>query len=327
MINARINKIKNQFKNSALYLSFRKVRFYLHTIPAFAKIKAFIKHYFGGLIRLIDDNHVFLLGGGLAFSLFVCIIPFVLIIFAVLGNVLDSTNMQYQINLLIDTIIPYYKYSEFVKKIIFTRINEVIEYRNIAGLIGGFGLLIAASGLFSSMRTILNRIYGTAADVNVLLGKLKDFALVLMVILIFFITTILMPVLEVLRQYASRFDVLKFFESGVFQHLIFSLISVSIIFIVFTILYYFVPIKKLKKKATLISALWAAILWETAKQLFGFYLYNYSAFGKIYGTYALIIVVAFWIYYSSIVFIIGAGIGRLYQDRLYEKLREAEILN
>ena len=327
MINAHINKIKNQFKNSALYLSFRKVRFYLHTIPAFAKIKAFIKHYFGGLIQLIDDNHVFLLGGGLAFSLFVCIIPFVLIIFAVLGNVLDSTNMQYQINLLIDTIIPYYKYSEFVKKIIFTRINEVIEYRNIAGLIGGFGLLIAASGLFSSMRTILNRIYGTAADVNVLLGKLKDFALVLMVILIFFITTILMPVLEVLRQYASRFDVLKFFESGVFQHLVFSLISVSIIFIVFTILYYFVPIKKLKKKATLISALWAAILWETAKQLFGFYLYNYSAFGKIYGTYALIIVVAFWIYYSSIVFIIGAGIGRLYQDRLYEKLREAEILN
>ncbi len=327
MINARINKIKDQIKNSALYLAFRKIRFSLHLIPTYRKIKEFIKHYFGGLTRIIDDNHVFLLGGGLAFSLFVCIIPFVLIIFAVLGNVLDSTNMQYQINLLIDTIIPYYKYSEFVKNIIFVRINEVIEYRNIAGLVGGFGLLIAASGLFSSMRTILNRIFRTTTNVNVLLGKLKDFALVLMVILIFFITTILMPVLEVLRQYASKFRVLEFFESGVFEHLIFSLISVSIIFIVFASLYYIVPTKKLGKKATLISALWAALLWETAKQLFGFYLYNYSAFGKIYGTYALIIVVAFWIYYSSIVFIIGAGIGRLYQDRRYALLREEEIIN
>ncbi len=130
-----------------------------------------------------------------------------------------------------------------------------------------------------------------------------------------------------MRQYATKFEVLKFFESGVFEHLIFSLISVSIIFIVFTTLYYIVPIKKLGKKATLISALWAALLWETAKQLFGFYLYNYSAFGKIYGTYALVIVVAFWIYYSSIVFIIGAGIGRLYQDRRYATLREEEIIN
>ncbi len=178
------------------------------------------------------------------------------------------------------------------------------------------------------MRTILTRIYGTGTDVNVLLGKLKDFALVLMVILIFFITTILMPVLELLRQYATKFDGTRIFlRSGVFEHFIFSLISITIIFIVFTILYYFVPIKKLRKKATLISALWAALLWETAKQLFGFYLYNYSAFGKIYGTYALIIVVAFWIYYSSIVFIIGAGIGKLYQDRKYNKLREAEIIN
>ena len=327
MINARIKKIKQQFKNSALYLVFRKVRFYLHLIPSYRRVRVFSRHYFGGLIKIIDDNHVFLLGGGLAFSLFVCIIPFVLIIFAVLGNILDSANMQTQINLLIDTIIPYYKYSEFVKKIIFTRINEVIQYRNIAGLIGGFGLLIAASGLFSSMRTILTRIYGTGTDVNVLLGKLKDFALVLMVILIFFITTILMPVLEVLRQYANKFDVLNFFESGIFGHFIFTLISATIIFIVFTILYYFVPIKKLSKKATLISALWAALLWETAKQLFGFYLYNYSAFGRIYGTYALIIVVAFWIYYSSIVFIIGAGIGKLYHDRKYAELREEEIID
>ncbi|MEO8398826.1 MAG: YihY/virulence factor BrkB family protein [Ignavibacteriaceae bacterium] len=285
-----------------------------------------MKHYFGGLYYRIDEHHVFLLGGGLAFSLFVCIIPFVLIVFAVLGNILDSTYMQYQVNLLIDTIIPYYQYSEFVKKIIFTRINEVIEYRNIAGIIGGFGLLIAASGLFSSMRTILNKVFGIETDVNILLGKLRDFALIIMVIIIFFITTILMPVLDLLRQYASEFKIFSFFESGIFEHIIFSLISLTIIFVVFSILYYVVPIKKLNKKATIISALWAAILWEAAKQLFGYYLYNFSAFGKIYGTYALIIVVAFWIYYSSIVFIIGAEIGRLYFDRKYAMMSEVEII-
>lgn len=294
------------------YLKFKGIflkHFYTHWT------RDFISHYGGGLYNRIDDHHVFLLGGGLAFSLFICIIPFILIIFAVLGLVLDSTYMQYQINLLVDTIIPYYQYSEFVKKIIFSRINEVIEYKNIAGLIGGFGLLFAASGLFSSMRTILNKVFGVEKDVNAFLGKLRDFALISMVILIFFMTTILAPVIDVLRKSAVSFKSLNFLNAPIFEHFFFSLLSFSIIFVVFIVLYLTVPLKKLKKKSTVISALWAAILWEAAKQIFGYYIYNFSKLGEIYGTYALVVVVAFWIYYSSIVFIIGAEIGKLFEER------------
>jgi membrane protein len=284
----------------------------------------FIKHYGGGLYTRVDDHHVFLLGGGLAFSLFICIVPFMLILFAVLGAVLDSNYMQYQVNLLIDTIIPYYQYSEFVKKIIYSRISEVIEYKNIAGIIGAFGLLFAASGLFSSMRTVLNHVFGVEKDVNLILGKLRDFALVVMVIIIFFLTTMLAPVIDVLRQSAGKFKSLAFFNAPIFEHFFFTLVSFSIIFLVFTVLYITVPLKKLRKKSIVISALWAALLWETAKQVFGYYIYHFSAFGKIYGTYALVVVVAFWIYYSSIVFIIGAEIGKLFEERLVVKeLRKA----
>lgn len=284
-------------------------------IPGFLK-NGFFKHYFGGLYTRLDDHNVFLLGGGLAFSLFVCIIPFVLIIFSVLGLVLDSTYMQYQVNLLIDTIIPYYQYSEFVKKVIFTRITEVIEYKNIAGIIGVFGLLFAASGLFSSMRTILNIVFGVEKDVNVILGKLRDFALVIMVIIIFFATTMLAPLVDALRNSANKFKSLQFLNAYVFEHFFFSLVSFTIIYFVFTVLYVTVPIKKLKKRSIAISALWAALLWEAAKQVFGYYIYNFSSLGQIYGTYVLIVVVAFWIYYSSVVFIIGAEIGKLFEERL-----------
>jgi membrane protein len=227
--------------------------------------------------------------------------------------------MQYQINVLIDTIIPYDQYSEFVKKIIFARINEVIEYKNLAGIIGGFGLLFAASGLFSSMRTILNQVFGIAKDVNFILGKLRDFALVIMVILIFFLTTISAPVIDILRKSAGQFKSLEFFNAPIFEHFFFTFISFSLIYIVFTILYIAVPLKKLKKRSIAISAFWAAVLWEAAKELFGYYIYHISSFGKIYGTYALVVVVAFWIYYSSVVFIIGAEIGKLFQERVIMK--------
>ncbi len=312
-------KLKQKARNWKLYTLFRKLRFLLHLNPSYYKTKEFINHYFLGLSKRADEHHIFLFAGGLAFSLFVCIIPFILIIFAVLGNILDSSYMQFQVNTLIDTLIPYYKYSEFVKKVIFTRINEVIEYKTIAGIVGAFGLLFAASGLFSSMRTILNKVFAVEADVHFIVAKLRDFALVVMVIIIFFLTTILMPTLDLLRKSATQLQFLKFLESGIFEHFIFSLLSFIVIFIVFFMLYVSVPIRKIGRKATFISAFWAAILWEAAKQVFGFYIHNFTTLGKIYGAYALGVVVAFWIYYSSVVFIVGAEIGRLYFERNYVK--------
>jgi len=227
--------------------------------------------------------------------------------------------MQYQINLLIETIIPYEEYAEFVKKIIFARINEVVQYKTIAGIVGGFGLLFASSGLFSSMRTILNSIFGLKTEEPVLLAKLKDFSLVLLVIIMFFVTTILMPAINLIRKTVDEYYSIEFLKSGFVQDLILSLVSLLLIFLLFSILYYVVPKKKIGKRAVFVGAFWAALLWETAKQLFGFYLNNFAAFGRIYGTYALIVVVAFWIFYASVVFIIGAEIGKLYDERYLQK--------
>ena len=309
------NKHKEKFLSRLFQILSKAVKALVEFRPSYKRFKIFFKHYIIGLYNRADEHHVFLLAGGLAFSLLVCVIPFFLIMFAILGNILSSQNIQSQVNLAVDTIIPYDNYSEFVKKIIFSRINEVIAYKNIAGIVGGFGLLFAASGLFSSMRTILNKVVGIETSVHFLLGKLRDFALVIMVILIFFITTITSPILDLFIQAAQGWESLSFFRSSIFEHFVLSLISLVLIFIVFFILYITVPVRKQGRNSSLISAVWAAVLWEAAKQGFGFYLHHFSAFGRIYGTYALVVVVAFWIYYSSIVFIIGAEIGRLYVER------------
>ncbi|MCH7827530.1 MAG: hypothetical protein IIC75_06115, partial [Bacteroidetes bacterium] len=51
--------------------------------------------------------------------------------------------------------------------------------------------------------------------------------------------------------------------------------------------------------------------------VFGYYIYHFGFIGRIYGTYAFLVVVAFWIYYSSVVFIIGAEIAKLHSDRVF----------
>jgi membrane protein len=80
-------------------------------------------------------------------------------------------------------------------------------------------------------------------------------------------------------------------------------------------MYWLIPHGKLKWSVIFVSALSASLLWEVAKQLFGLYISNIVTLNRIYGTYALFVIVGFWIYYTSIVFILGAEIGQLYRER------------
>jgi membrane protein len=91
---------------------------------------------------------------------------------------------------------------------------------------------------------------------------------------------------------------------------------------IFSALYKFMPIIKIRKRSVLIGALWAALLWVGAKVLFGLYLTSFKTFSRIYGAYALGVVVAFWIYYTGVVFIIGAEIAKLFDERLDKKHEE-----
>lgn len=310
------NKLLDIVRKSGLYEQYRKARLLVHLNPMWAKIWSFAKHYFGGLYDRIDRHHVFLLSGGLAFSLFTCIIPLVLIAFWILGNFLSSEEMELQIINLINTVIPYDQYAEFTKKIIFSRVYEVVEFKNAAGIIGFVGLFFAASGFFSSMRTVLNKINGQDVDVNFFLGKLRDFLIIIVAILIFFASILALPFIELLRKIADVTEYLQFFNSPVFQQLYTILISFLVILFLMYLFYRLVPTRKIKRTSALVGAVWASLLWVGAKTAFGYYISHFQTWGRIYGTYALLVVIAFWIYYTAAVFIIGAEIGKLFDERI-----------
>ncbi|HSL88745.1 MAG TPA: YihY/virulence factor BrkB family protein [Ignavibacteriaceae bacterium] len=298
----------------------------MHLIPWWNWFLKFFKHYFGGLYLRFDTHHIFLFAGGLAFSLFVCIIPFVLIIFWILGNFLSSAEVEGQIVTLINTVIPYDEYSNFVKDIIFKRVYEVIEFKNLAGIIGIVGLFFAASGFFSSMRTVLNKINGTDIDVNVFLGKLRDFLFIISVILLFFISIMALPLLELFISIAQETPYLQFFAHPIFQRVFTAIFSLLIMYFIFYAFYRYIPTVKIRSRSALVGAGWAALLWVGMKILFGYYLSNFGTWGRIYGAYALVVVIAFWIYYTAAVFIIGAEIGKLFDERLNERISRKNLI-
>ena len=314
------NKLKEIYKNSSLFTYFRKLRYLYHLRPQWQKTGAFLKHYFGGLYIRMDQHHLFLFSGGLAFSLFTCIIPLILIVFWILGNFLSSEEMELQIITFINTVIPYSEYADFVKQIIFSRVEEVIEFKNVAGLLGFAGLAFAASGFFSSMRTVLNKINGVDIEINIFIGKLRDFLVILVAILLFFASILALPLLELFKSIADSTPYLQFFNHPIFQQLFTILVSIFIMLVLMYLFYSFIPTSKIKHRSALVGALWASLFWVGMKVLFGYYLSHFQTWGRIYGAYTLVIVIAFWIYYTAAVFILGAEIGKLFDERLKERI-------
>ncbi|NUN08292.1 MAG: YihY/virulence factor BrkB family protein [Ignavibacteriaceae bacterium] len=309
-----LDGLKEKFGNLKTHF-LRKARLLYHISPVVKRIWNFLKYYGVGLYNNFNDHHLFLFSGGLAFSLFICIIPITLLLLWGLGYLLDSAEVEMQISTFIDTLIPYEIYASYAKEIIYGRMKEMIDYRDAAGIAGVIGVFLSASGFFSSTRTILNRVFGATSDHNFIFAKLKDFALIILVIMIFFISTFFLPLYEALRKTSEATINFYFVEITFLGRLTTTIISFIVIFVLFLVLYRIVPFKKLKVKSLLVGTLWAASLWEAAKQGFGYYIYNLASYGKIYGAYAVLVVIAFWVYYSAVVFIIGAEISKLYNDR------------
>ncbi len=269
-----------------------------------------------GLYNRFDEHHIFLYGGGIAFSLFTCVIPFTLVMFWLLGSIIGTAEITEQLNRLIYMIIPYPSYAEYVRRIIYTRVEELMVYRAAAGFIGLTGLFFAASGLFSSLRTVLNHVFQIKTVKHAIIGKLRDFGMVLLLMSFFMVGAIVLPAFEVIKSSALSFSMFSYLGIGLVDDILISVISFILIFIMFFIFYDFIPYENFNKKVPAIAALSATVLWEIARRIFGFYIAHIGSLNKIYGAYALTIVVAFWIYYTSIVLIIGAEIGQLYRERL-----------
>ena len=203
------------FRIIGKYFSFNQYR----------KILAFLNHYVVGLFKRIDEHHIFLSGGGIAFSLILSTIPILLLVFALLGNIIDPTTIEENLSKLINTVIPYPEYAQFTTSAIMRRMPGVFQYSAVAFYLGLAGLFFTSTWLFSSMRTILNRVFGSSEDKSIWIGLIRDFGMVMLLILFLLLTTIFLPLLNILIAKAETMELLKIFRISDLSNLIFSVIS------------------------------------------------------------------------------------------------------
>ena len=309
-----MQKKYNQIKSSFQFKVLRKIG-KLCSIERFRKIVSFINHYVGGTFRRLDKNHIFLSAAGIAYSIILSVVPLVLIIFSVLGSMIDVVTIEEQVDTAINGLIPYADAASYMKHFILTRIPEVVKYKSLAGGIGLLGLFFTSTWLFSSMRTILNKIYKVEENKGALIGLLRDFGMILLVLVFVLLSTYLLPTLNFFVSLTDKIEILKPFALGSVIHALVPYVSILLMFLMFYMFYTFIPYVRMHFKVPIASALWATILWEAVRLLFVYYVSNFLVLNKLYGTFLFFAVIMFWIFYASMIFLVGAEIGQLYRER------------
>lgn len=279
------------------------------------KFWEWLKYYVVNIYVKMDYHHAFIFASGMTYSILLCIIPMVLIIFSVLGAILESQELLIQISLMIDDLIPFSDYSDKIKEILFERIGEFIKYKTLVGTVGTIGLFFTASGLFSTFRTILNNIYGIEKGKNILIAKIRDFGMVILTLIFFLFVILINPLIQIFKTLLSRIEFLSQIDLSIIDQILIRYLPIVLTFIMMLLIYSLVPYRKMKKRVYFISALWATILFEIAKNAFTYYVTNIANYSKIYGNIAFIIVTALWLYIVSVIFILSAIIGQIYREK------------
>ncbi|MCY3872410.1 MAG: YihY/virulence factor BrkB family protein [Gemmatimonadetes bacterium] len=288
----------------------------------------------------MSDNNLFLLCGGLAFATLLCLVPLVFLIFFALEAILDVRAIAHLVNQTVDVLIPYPEEAEYLKEVLSVRVSGVLTFKKAYGASGLLILIVSASSLFSSMRTLLNAVFkidhsfgekggetepvavGQVKNMDtpgrwikflyrvlpIAVGKLKDLTMVLLILYIFLLLVLALPILSTVIDTAPSLlhTYITYF---------YGLISLTLIFAVFLGLYWLLPYQKIQIKMLATGAFWAALLWKLIEWIFGYYLSHFASISYLYGAYVLLVVVALWIYFSAIIFIIGAQIAQLCRER------------
>jgi membrane protein len=232
---------------------------------------------------------------GVAYYAIISIFPLLLGLIAVFGFFLPSLNLQDQLLKFVGNNIPG------ATNILKDNIANVIKLRGVMSILSIVILFWSASALFSSISLAINRAWNVIRHRNFFIRKASELGMVFGTGILFLLSLGASSIITIMHGVLNLPT-----TSLVMVYVSTKLAAFLLIFLVFLLLYKFIPNTKTYWRGVWPGALLVALLFELARTLFIFYLDNIANYQLIYGSITSIIVLLVWIYYSSLIMILGA---------------------
>jgi len=245
--------------------------------------------------KKFDEDHGFLLAAGISFNLLLCLIPLILLLLAVIGTYLFTDQD------IVDHIRAYMeKAAPTLDPEIMQSIWELIQGRQIVGVLGIGGLIWTSTWVFASLRSALNIVMKAERSRSIVRGKAIDILMIFLVTAFLLVSMALTSFVAFIQNYELPFQI-----GPILQWILKYILPYFFTYWMFFLIYKIIPNRQIHLKTAMLTALFTSLLWEVAKQFFGWYVLHLSRFPLIFGSLSALVIFVFWVYYSSAILLLG----------------------
>ncbi|MDO4188410.1 MAG: YihY/virulence factor BrkB family protein [Lachnospiraceae bacterium] len=252
-----------------------------------------------GFGQLCKKNHLDSHSAAAAFFMFVSIIPFIILLLAIVPftPLTDSSILN-----IAETILPE-RLDYFAVDIMRQLTDQSIAVLSISAL----GAMWAASRALLTIKQGLNEIRGVVETRNFILLRINAAFYTIGLIVSFVLMLTLNVVFTAIERYFRDVLGISIFEHYDFAYLVVTLRPIITILITFLInLYFFIflPNHKVTAKSQIPGAILVALIWYIFTTLFGLYINYYNAY-SMYGSLSVVIIILFWLYACMYILFLG----------------------
>jgi membrane protein len=270
------------------------------------------------------EDNIFFLAGGIAFSILLAAVPFVLLLVSGLGYFLDLSPAASlsRVSVLVDRLLP--PESGRMGNVVMGLLNEAIRIRGKVGILSAVTFVWFSTRLFGSLRSVLAQVFDAETDRGIVDGKIFDAKVTVVATLMVVVYTVLNAYMavattrgvQILGDVGVRSSAMGRVEYWAARAFAFVFVAAM-----FFALYKFLPVRRVRARTAALAGVFGAVLLELAKMIFAAYLRHFNP-GSLYtGTLAVIVIVIIWIYYAATIFVLGGEVGQVYELRRVRRLQ------
>ena len=261
---------------------------------------------FKRLVKRYINHDISAYAALMAFFLTLSLFPFLIILFAVLGHLSLDTNW------IISALELFFPSEVHGLVMEFIRQNIILKDFSVLSL-SVVGALWASSRGIRALMLSLNMAYEVKETRNYFVVKLIDILYTLLIIIgIVFLLTL--P--NIGREFLRYIDTYITIDPRLIELIgIFKLtaLPVTIVLIIST-LYMLLPNKKQPFKKVVPGTIFTVIGWTILSYLFSLFVNYIANYSLIYGSLSTIIILMLWLYFSSIILILGGELNSVVKE-------------
>lgn len=225
----------------------------------------------------------------------------------------------------------YLQFEGMMGKLGAMQLQEMINSVRISGdtpwvtVVGLITFFFGATGVFVEIQDSINTIWSIKVKpkrgwVRFLIARLVSFSMVVGIGFLLMVSLGLSAMLSVLNDWITA-NITSF---PWLAYCISNLITMSVVMLLFAVIFKVLPDANLKWRDTLIGAFFTGVLFLIGKYLINIYLAQSSTVSA-YGAAGAVVLIILWVYYSAIILFFGAEFTKVYANEHGGKIRPSKF--